>query len=144
MAFGSISFSENHRNLVIPYIGTANPALTADLTTYEYSLDGSIWETMTPTLGTVTTGLAFISGGGSFTFTWTIKDDIGTNIYNKEILIRLQATSSGMTTTMINRSLYFSKEVSSSDARKNKPKLPDDYSGISGSDLLVRAPKAKT
>ena len=143
IAIGTAPLSGNH--VTISYTGTANPVLTADLTSYEYSLNGSTWETMTPQVGTVTTGLSFTTSGASFTFVWMIKTDMGDNIYNRGIQIRLQATSSDMTTTMMSKSLLFEKLVMNmGDAGSNRPKLPDDYSGISGGDLLANAPKVKT
>lgn len=143
VAIGTAPLSGNH--VTISYTGTANPALTVDLTTYEYSLNGSTWETMTPQVGTVTTGLLFTTSGASFTFVWMIKTDIGDNIYNRGIQVRLQATSSDMTTTMMSKSLLFEKIVMNmGDAGRNRPKLPDDYEGVAGSDLLVNAPKVRT
>jgi hypothetical protein len=141
--FGSISFSNNHQNVIIPYTGYGNTALIADLTTYEYSLDGSSWHTMTAAVGTVVTGLNFTPTGGSFSFEWEIRTDIGNSIYNKNIYIRFQATSGTLQTAVMNNSANFQKVVVNETNARNTPKLPDDYSGISGSDLLANAPKIK-
>lgn len=143
IAIGNYSFSADHQQLIIPYTGYGNTALVANLTTYEYSLDGSTWLTMTAAAGTVVTSLNFTPSGGSFTFTWVLKDDLGDNIYNKDIYIRFQATSDTLQTTMVNTSVYFSKIIVNEATARNTPKLPGDYSGISGSDLLVNAPKIK-
>jgi hypothetical protein len=141
IVLGTLAFNETHTVLIIPYTGIANPAATVNLTTYEYSLDGATWGTMTAETGTVVTNLNFTTSGGSFSFNWKIKDDLGSSIYNKSIHIRLQATNGTMLTTMMNSSAYFSKIVVNETPTKNTTGLPDDYQGIPGSDLLVNAPK---
>lgn len=102
-------------------MGIGSPQLVADLTTYEYSLDGVTWETMT-------------AG-------WEIREDLGDQIYNKEMFIRLQATSDTIETTIKSYRLYFSKQVLNLSGISDTPLFPEDYSGISGTDLLKRAPK---
>lgn len=138
--FGAVSFSENHRQLIIPYTTYGNTALVGNLTTYQYSLDGSTWVNMTAAAGTVISNLNFTPSGAAQTFTWEIKTDIPQGIYNKNIYIRLQATSGTMVTTMATYSAYFTKTVVN-EVESGKNKLPEDYSGISGSDLLEKAPK---
>ena len=138
--FGIPALSGLNRELTIPYTGTASPAMTAALTTYEYSLDGTTWYTMTPSSSTVTTGLSFTPTGAALTFTWMMKDDIGDAIYNKEIFSRLQATSGTLTTTLKSYTLYFPK-IQSDTGISDTPPLPEDYRGINGSDLLEKAPK---
>lgn len=140
IVLGTFSFNETHTVLITPYTGTANPIATADLTTYEYSLDGITWAAMTAEAGTDITDLAFTTSGASFVFNWEIKSDLGDNIYNKEIFIRFQATSGTMVTTMLSYRAYFSKIVSNA-ADQAGYQLPEDYQGISGSDLLEKAPK---
>jgi len=140
---GTLTFNELHTVLIIPYTGIANPIATVNLTTYEYSLDGITWETMTAEVGTVVTNLNFTTSGESFSFNWEIKNDLGSNIYNKDIYIRLQATNGTMLTAMMNNSAYFPKIVVNETPTKNTTGLPNDYQGISGSDLLVNAPKIK-
>jgi hypothetical protein len=140
ITIGTPSFSVNHQQLVIPYTTYGNTALVADLTTYQFSLDGSTWTTMTAAVGTVVSNLNFTPTGTAQTFTWEIKSDLPSGIYNKNIYIRLQATSGTMVTTMLNYTAYFTKEVAN-EAASAKNKLPDDYTGISGSDLLENAPK---
>lgn len=142
IVFGTFSFNETHTVLSIPYTGTANPAATADLSTYDYSLNGTTWTAMTPEVGTDVTGLSFTPTGASLSFNWEIKQDIGDNIYNREIFIRFQATSGTMTTTLKTYRLYFEKIVSNLTNVQSVSALPDDYQGIPGSDLLKNAPKA--
>jgi len=140
--YGIPALSGLNRELTIPYTGTASPALTTDLTTYEYSLDGITWYTMTPSSSTVTTSLSFTPTGAALEFVWMMKDDIGDAIYNKEIYTRLQATSGIMTTTLKSYTLYFPKIQSDISNISETPPLPEDYRGINGSDLLVNAPKS--
>lgn len=142
LTYGIPALSGLNRELTIPYTGTANPALTAALTTYEYSLDGVIWLPMTPSSSTVVTGLSFTPTGAALSFIWMMKDDIGDNIYNKEIYSRLQATSGVMTTTIKSYTLYFPKIQMDASIINEKPPLPEDYRGIQGSDLLENAPKS--
>jgi hypothetical protein len=141
IAFGAHTFSANHQQLIVPYTAYGNTTLVADLTTYEYSLDGISWSTMTAAVGTVVTDLDFTPTGEVQTFTWEIKEDIGNNIYNKGVYIRFQATSDDLLTVMTSRSFYFPKIVSNEVNARNANKLPDDYAGIIGSDLLKNAPK---
>lgn len=143
ISFGTESFNVEHSVLNIPYTGTASPNLTADLTTYEYSLDGSTWVEMTAADGTIVDNLSFTSSGAALTFGWRIKQDITAGIYNKTIYVRFRATSTDLTTSMVVKSFYFSKIVTNAadEAEKKAPKLPEDYEGISGSDLLANAPK---
>jgi hypothetical protein len=141
IAYGTQSFSTNHQQLVIPYTAYGNTALVADLTTYEYSLDGSSWSAMTAAVGTVVTDLDFTPTGEAQSFTWEIKEDITGGIYNKSIYIRFQATSGTITTAVTSRSFYFPKVVSNEVTARSANQLPEDYEGINGSDLLKNAPK---
>lgn len=138
---GTPSFNASHSNLVIPYTTYGNPALVGDLTTYEYSLDGSVWTAMTAEPGTVTTNLNFTTTGVAQTFSWRIKEDIGQDVYNKSIFIRLLATSGSVSTALVIYSAYFSKTVSNEELTRNAFELPEDYSGLPGSSLLEKAPK---
>ena len=141
---GAYAFEEGNRNVILNYTGYGNPTLTANLSSYLYSVDsGATWHVMTPKVGTVVTGLSFTASGTACTFTWTIKDDLGDSIYNKEILVRLQAVSGSIVTAVTPFTLYFRKQVVNAADIGKKPPLPPDYSGISGGDLLVNAPKPK-
>jgi hypothetical protein len=139
--FGEYSFNATHTLLNLPFIGKANPASTANITTYEYTLDGTNWETMTPSSGSDISSLAFTPTGASFTFIWAIKADIGDDIYNKDIYIRLQATSGSVTTILKTSYLYFEKTVSNVSIQTSTGALPDDYDGLPGNLLLEKAPK---
>jgi len=140
VSIGEPTFSGGNSSLSIPYIGKANPEVTAELTTFEYSLDGNTWESMTATQDTITTNLIFTPVGATFNFNWVLKEDLGDSIYNKEILIRFKATSTGMTTALVVYSLFFKKEVLNLSNAQLKAPLPADYPGISGGDLLSNAP----
>lgn len=136
------TFTYNNTRALFSYIGTANPILTANLTTYEYSLDGSSWTAMTPSGSTVTTGLAFTITGASFSFEWMIKQDLGDDIYNKNIYVRFQATSGAYSTSLLSYTVYFEKSVTNEAQQEQLSYLPDDYSGIDGGDLIKElAPK---
>lgn len=139
--FGVPSFNTSHTNLLIPYTTYGNPTLVGNLTTYEYSLDGILWTTMTAEPGTVITSLNFTPAGEAHTFSWRIKDDIGQDVYNKSIFIRLQANSGAVSTAVIVYSAYFSKTVVNEETAQNAYALPEDYSGLPGSSLLEKAPK---
>jgi len=141
LLFGEYSFNTTHTLLNLPFIGKASPAATANLTTYEYTLDGITWETMTPSSGSDVSSLAFTPTGASFTFIWAIRTDLGEEIYNKDIYVRLQATSGSVTTTLKTSYLYFAKVVSNTAARESTGDLPADYDGIPGNLLLEKAPK---
>lgn len=136
------TFTTNNTRALFSYIGTANPILTAALTTYEYSLTGSSWTAMTPSPSTVTSGLAFTAAGASFDFEWMIKGDIGDSIYNKNIYVRFQATSGVYSTTLLSYTVYFEKNVMNVAQVQPVSYLPDDYSGIDGGELVKKlAPK---
>ena len=142
LSYGAYSFTSNNTRLLIPYTGVADTALTADLTTYEYSLDGSTWATMTASASTVVSSLSFTPTGASLSFEWMIKADLGQSIYNKDIQVRLQATSGDITTAVTTTTYNFEKSVSSA-ASQNYVGLPEDYSGIDGGDLIKeKAPKS--
>jgi hypothetical protein len=141
MTFGVASFTSNNTRLLIPYTGTADTALTANLTTYEYSLDGITWTAMTASSSTVVSSLSFTPTGASLSFEWMIKTDLGQSIYNKDIMVRLRATSGDITTSIITTTYNFSKIVSR--AAQDIEYLPIDYSGIDGEELIKeKAPKS--
>lgn len=143
MYFGVPYFTDNNKKLMIPYVGTGNPTLTSDLTTYAYSLDGTNFSDMTPSSSTSTTGLDFIFTGSSLEFEWEIKTDLRKDRYNNEIHIRFQATSGDLTTAIISKVLYFEKYREDQTQISPASRLPKDYSGIPGGDLLEKAPKIK-
>lgn len=138
---GEYSFNATHTLLNLPFVGKSSPASTANLTTYEYTLDGITWAAMTPSSGSDISSLAFTPTGASFTFIWAIRTDLGEEIYNKDIYVRMQATSGSVTTIMRSSYLYFSKVTTNVATQQSTGELPDDYSGIPGSALLEKAPK---
>ena len=132
-------FNNNHSIIGVPYVCKANPELLANLSKFEYSLDGNNWSSMTPTEDTIVNNLEFSNDGNSYTFYWKVKEDIP-KIYNRDIFIRLQASSANMLTVVKNYRLYYSKQIISS--MDNVPiELPEDYSGVPGHTLLEKAPK---
>lgn len=136
-------FSDDHQQIILPYTGYGNTALVADLTTYQYSLDGINWSNMTAAIGTVVTDLDFTPTGEGHVFTWDIKTDIDNSIYNKNIYTKFVATSDTIITSEANYTVYLPKiVVNEENAQDSRYQLPDDYQGISGSDLLDKAPKS--
>lgn len=135
-------FSADHQQIILPFTGYGDPAQVADLTSYQYSLNGITWSPMTAAVGTVLTDLDFTSIGEAHLFTWEIKTDLGSSIYNKNIYTRFIATSSILVTAAANYTVYLPKiVVNQESARDSRYQLPEDYQGISGSDLLEKAPK---
>jgi hypothetical protein len=140
---GTVNLNSTRTKLPISILCKANPALTANITTYQYSLDGSTWYTMTYGEDTVIENVSFTTSGTMSPFNWNIKEDLGNDIYNKNIYIRLQAASGGMVSNTLSTSFYFAKEVVNSEIVREKTSLPKDYVGVSGSSLLESAPKLK-
>jgi len=67
---------------------------------------------------------------------------VACNLMNISLLyIWLQATSDTIETIIKSYRLYFSKQVLNLSGISDTPLFPEDYSGISGTDLLKRAPK---
>jgi hypothetical protein len=141
IVFSSSSFNDINTLLNINYMGIGDPTLISDITTYEYSVSDSAWASMTLETGTDVIDLTFTPSGSAFTFIWKIKEDIGDSIYNKNINIRFQATSSTLETTMAYYSVYFPKIVSDLTNVVSTPPLPVSYQGIDSSDLMSNAPK---
>jgi hypothetical protein len=124
----------------IPYTGIANPALTADLSVYEYSTNnGTTWSTMT-TSSTVT-NLSFTTAGASFTLVWAADTDISTLLFNNYLRIRVKAESGLYESAYATAILYFEKTIINPQTATQNVPFPEDYRGIPGSDLLEKAPK---
>lgn len=138
--FGVPALSTDKHQVTIPFTGLANPALTADLTTYEYTLDGGLtWNTMSSS--STIYHLAFTPSGASFTFTWNSYTQIGADMYNNTIRVRLGATSGAFVTATPMYILYFEK-ISTDTRLSRTPPFPADYRGIPGTDLMKNAPRA--
>jgi len=139
---GVPGLSSDRTQAVIPYAGVADPMLTADLTVYEYSMDNGVtWETMTPSVGTDITALAFTPAGPAHQFDWEIKTDIGALQYNRYIRIRLKAHSGLSDTGYATATLFFEKITTDTSAVGRNAPFPPDYKGIPSSDLKANAPK---
>ena len=142
IAYQAPTLSETKRQIIIPYTGYGNPSLTAAMTTYEYSMDsGATWNTMTKSSGTVITGLSFVPTGTALTFTWEANIDIGSDRYNNQIIVRLQATSGSLLTTAALYTLLFERASTNQAVQADNLPFPDDYRGIPGNSLLENAPK---
>lgn len=147
IAFKTPVLSSNKQQVVLDYYGIANPVLTASITTYQYSTDnGTTWNTMTPSGDTTLSGLGFTTTGvpvsaSTFTFKWEFKTDIGTNLYNNLVRVRLQATSGSLVTAYASYTLNFERTVTNVAQQQENIPFPSDYAGIPGTDLLENAPK---
>lgn len=136
--------SADKSQIVIPYIGIANPALIASvsLTAYEFSMDnGTTWDTMSVTGDIIAT--TFTAVGNALSLVWDSKVQIGSLMYNNYIRIRIQAYNSAnnLTADYANYILFFEKIVTTPASRQST-QFPPDYKGIHGSDLMKNAPKA--
>lgn len=139
IVLGTASLSPDRLGISIPFTGIATPGLTADLLSYEYSMDnGSNWNYM-DTSSTIT-GLAFTPAGASFSLMWNADSNIGTLMFNTHIRIRLQAESGSYETAFSTCILYFERTIVNSQL-VTSPSFPADYKGIPGRDLLANAPK---
>jgi PKD repeat protein len=141
MTLGVPTQSEDRLSIVIPFTGYANPILTADLLSYEYSVDNmATWHTMTAGAGSDVTGLNFTASGAPFNFIWNSKLDIGALMYNNYIRIRIKAVSGALETFYVNYQLFIERVVVNTQLQ-NTPLFPVDYRGIPASDLMKNAPK---
>ena len=136
------TLSTDKQQVLIPYLGIASPILTANLTSYQYSMDNGVtWSTMTPSGDSVLTSLSFTVSGTSLLIKWEFKEDIGTTLYNNFVRIRIRATSGIILSNYGMYTLNFERTVTNvAQANENVP-FPQDYAGIPGTDLLVNAPK---
>ena len=142
MLIGTPVLSTDREKITIPFTGIANPVLTADLMTYEYSMDnGSNWITMTAGSGSDVTGLAFTALGGAFNFIWEAKANAGVLMFNTYIRIRIKAESGSYETAYSTYIVYFER-VTINTQLQTSPLFPVDYRGIPGSDLMAHAPKS--
>jgi hypothetical protein len=137
--------SSNYTKVTLNYIGTATPTNTGvNLTTYQYSLDGITWSPMTVAFGSIISDLTFNSSGNSYPFIWSIRHDIGTNIYNIPIQVRFQATatfgSDVVSTSYKYVSVYMKKTITTSYINAI-PVFSPTYVGENGYVLMKNAPK---
>jgi hypothetical protein len=141
--FGVPSVTADTQKIEIPYTAFGNPALTSELTTFDYSMDeGATWDGMTPSDDTVLTGLSFSPSGTALTFKWESKTDIGMTMYNTYIRIRMQAESGDIMTDMTMYTLYFERQVIDYSTTQQAIPFPSDYMGVDGTSLLENAPKS--
>lgn len=148
ISIGISSLSADFQKVIIPFTGTANPAQTSsvNIVSYEYSIDnGSTWNSMTlDSAESDTDNLTFDTDGEEYSLTWQAKTDIGTQIYNNSIQIRLnaQATFGSDTVTVVKMTLVsFPRSVSNQAKVGSSSPFPEDYSGILGEKLLTNAPR---
>ncbi|MBI2475072.1 exo-alpha-sialidase [Candidatus Uhrbacteria bacterium] len=93
---------------LIEYIGTDTQNDTNNLTTFEYSTDGSSWNVMTEKSGVGsdgTSGLIFTSSGAAFTFGWDIAADLP-NTGDQTVYVRLQSTDTLANSNMATSSAF--------------------------------------
>ncbi len=126
----------------ITYEGIADPATSSDIVGYDYSVtNGDTWLLMTTSSSL--TGLPFVADPGYIgTFVWQIKEDIGAKRYNNYIRIRLKSSGSSLVSDYAYFTIFIERIQTDLSATKKKNTFPDDYSGISGRDLLKNAPKS--
>jgi len=142
VVIGASSLSPDRLGITIPFTGIANPGLTAELLSYEYSMDnGSHWSYMDT--ASVTWDLDFTPAGASFSLLWNADSDIGTLMFNTHIRIRLQAQSGSYETAFSTGILYFERTIVNSQL-VTSPSFPADYKGIPGRDLLANAPRSQS
>ena len=142
IAFGAAQLSTDKQNVDIPFIGVGNPARNADLSMYDYSVDsGATWLPMTVVAGTPLTGLAFSTAGTSHTFVWAARIDVGSDLFNNNIKVRLQADGGVVLTDIAIFNLYFARSQQNISLQDQGSQFPDDYSGVPGDTLLANAPK---
>ena len=142
IVIGASFLSPDRLGISIPFTGIANPGLTADLLSYEYSMDnGSNWNYMDTS--STTTGLAFTPAGASFSLVWNADSDIGTLMFNTHIRIRLKAESGSYETAFSTCILYFERTTVNSQL-VTSPGFPADYKGIPGRDLMANAPRSQS
>jgi hypothetical protein len=137
--------SADYTKVTLTYTGNATPTNTGvNLTTYQYSLDGINWSPMTVASGSVISGVTFSSIGNSYPFIWSIRHDIGTNIYNIPIQVRFQATatfaSNIVSTGYKYVSVHLPKILTISELVTQSVFSPE-YSGTAGYSLMKNAPK---
>ena len=61
----------DYTKVTLTYTGVATPTNTdVNLTSYQYSLDGTTWDPMTVASGSVISGLTFSPTGNSYPFIW--------------------------------------------------------------------------
>lgn len=146
IVIGSPIVSADFQNLTIPYVGTANPALSdVEITDYEYSLDGGATYTTMTLSGSVITGLTFSTSGTAHTLLWTARADLGVQFYNTPLVIRLigYSATQDLSTLPALKSFEVPRVVSQSNLTNNSP-FPPDYKGTFGPDLLKNTPKSIT
>lgn len=148
IAIGHESLSSDFQKVTIPFTGTANPARTnsVDVISAQYSLNsGDTWADMTlVSADSDTSNLTFDVDGEEYNLVWQAKTDIGTNIYNNNILIRIraQAAFSGDIIVATKQAiLYFSRSVTNQAQIGTSAPFPEDYSGTPGTKLLENAPR---
>lgn len=147
VVIGTVSMSADFQKITIPFTGSANPAKTSsvNIVTYQYSLDdGTTWSNMTLDIGSSdTANLTFDVDGEDYELVWNVKTDLGTQVYNNSIKIKIQAQATfgtdSITATRM-KYIYFPRVVTDEAATSESP-FPLDYSGVPGNDLLKYAPR---
>lgn len=135
---GSPSISSNKQCIEVPYIGVSDPdSATVSMVKYQYSLDNGVtYLDMTPVSSADTTNISFSSSGTNLKFNWDAKKDIGSNLYNTNIRVVLQASEFGLNSSEATRSFVFPRSSTNIEEEKARKAFPDTYEGISGGDYV--------
>lgn len=147
VAIGTTTLSSDFQTVTVAFEGSANPAITSgvDITGYEYSMDsGETWSTMTIDSGSSdTANLTFDTDGESYSILWNAKTDLGSEIYNNSIRIRLTAQATfGTDVVSVTGTKYITfTRVSTNLIETSDSPFPDSYQGTPGDKLLENAPR---
>jgi hypothetical protein len=135
VSLGQLTVSSNKKYIEVPYVGKASPdSSEVSLVKYKYSTNkGLTYMDMTPVSDTDTENLSFSELGTKGVFRWDAKKDIGNDLYNKNLLVVLQASGFGVTSSEVSRSVYLSRPLTNVAAEKAKTVFPEDYNGLNGS-----------
>lgn len=94
--------------VVISYTGTDGQGDISNITTYQYSIDNTIWSTMTEKSGVGSSGvtnLVFLPTSSSYTFAWNSAADLP-NIEDSTVYIRLKANDTQTDSTLATSSAF--------------------------------------
>lgn len=134
IVYGTTS-RESGSNLVeIPFTGFNVLGSNVDLTSIQYSLDNSSFSDATPNNPSAIENLTFSTDGIGNVFVWKAYDDLGSSLFNRTIWFRMKANDGTYSTPFALTSFVISKSTTSPETR-NVQVFPENYKGVSGSDL---------
>jgi hypothetical protein len=145
IVLGVPSIASGYQNVNIPYTGIGSPEdTTVSISSALYSIDnGATWSVMTE-VGT-SESLTFSPTGTAHSYVWAARTDLGSDLYNNIIKIAFLATGAKGDSLQTSRNVLFSRTTVDQNVitADRSVRLPDDYTGVFGNDLLVNAPKAQ-